>query len=329
MAIRDFFLPHPQTHKKAHLISWQAILVYVLLFGILQLSFKFIAQTKPGVLGIASDVDQHKLIELTNSERQKLGLGILAENSALDQAAAAKAANMFAENYWAHYSPSGKDPWGFIKSAGYKFTVAGENLAKNFQNSDEVVVAWMNSPSHRENIVNGKYKEIGMAVVNGTLNGEETTLVVQMFGTPPDGFLASAADVSAPSVQVANLSEKASTLPSATPEATEVPTAVPSAVAVATPVSVVAAAQSPKVPTLVNPFQITKSVGLSVITLIAVLLLVDLYVLRKRGVARMSSHHVAHLSVLGLVAGTLMLSHPGEISTSAVSIVSNYLWTLP
>jgi uncharacterized protein YkwD len=327
MSLHKWFIPHRDTHQKAHLISWQAILVYALLFGVLQLSFKYLAVAEPGVLGIASNVNQQKLIELTNAERQKLGLGTLSENSSLNSAAAAKAANMFQENYWAHYSPSGKDPWGFMKSAGYKFSVAGENLAKNFQNSDDVVVAWMASPTHRENIVNNKYQEIGIAVVNGVLNGEETTLVVQMFGTPAPGF--ATASVSAPETVPESISTPgpiaaASVAPTILPTstATLVPSIVPSA-----PVSFVAASQTTS-NVLINPFKISQNFALGIISLVFILLLVDLYVLRRRGIFRISSHHIAHMSILGLVGGLVAQAEPGNITPEAVSIVTNLIWNI-
>lgn len=324
MTWHKWVIPHRDTHKKAHLISWQAILVYILLFGLLQLGFKYIALVKPGILGIASNVNQQKLIELTNAERQKLSLGTLSENSALDQAAVAKAANMFEENYWAHFSPSGKDPWGFIKSAGYGFSVAGENLAKNFQNSDDVVVAWMNSPSHRDNIVNSKYKEIGIAVVNGTLNGEETTLVVQMFGTPASGFVAS----------VSNLAEQVSSAAPLVTQTTPIPTVAATPVVTASPVipipiTAVAATQNKNAQVLIDPFRLSQGTAMSIISIMFVLLLVDLYVLRRRGVFRITSNHIAHMSLLAVAAGVVMSSHPGELTTQAASVVTNYLWILP
>jgi uncharacterized protein YkwD len=183
MSLRHLFIPHRDTHKKAHLISWQAIAAYILLFIILQTSFQIISVVNPGVLGTSSNIDQKRLIDLTNEERAKLGLSPLKENTSLDEAASKKAANMFEENYWAHFAPSGKSPWDFIQGSGYKFTYAGENLAKNFNESPDVVSAWMASPTHRENIVNPHYKDIGIAVVDGTLNGVHTTLVVQEFGS--------------------------------------------------------------------------------------------------------------------------------------------------
>jgi len=121
---------------------------------------------------------------LTNLEREEQGLSPLSLNMFLNEAAQRKAADMFAFDYWAHKSPSNREPWDFFEEVGYDYIYAGENLARDFSTSEAVVAAWMMSPSHKDNIINGQYQEIGVAVVNGTLRGVETTLVVQLFGTP-------------------------------------------------------------------------------------------------------------------------------------------------
>ena len=136
------------------------------------------------ILGYASNISVSQVVSSTNSVRSDSGLGSLQFNQQLAQAATAKAQNMFSEGYWAHTSPSGKEPWDFIKSAGYSYKIAGENLARDFDSTSPLMDAWMNSPTHRANIMNPRYQEIGIAVVDGLLNGVETTLVVQMFGTP-------------------------------------------------------------------------------------------------------------------------------------------------
>ncbi|NMB56617.1 hypothetical protein GYA19_01610, partial [Candidatus Beckwithbacteria bacterium] len=55
--------------------------------------------------------------------------------------------------------------------------------AKDFDNAKDLVAAWMNSPNHKANILNSNYQDIGIAVVMGDFKGEETILIVQMFGT--------------------------------------------------------------------------------------------------------------------------------------------------
>lgn len=136
------------------------------------------------ILGYSSDINVSDVVGLTNQERAKSGLSQLTLNSKLSEAANNKARDMFAEQYWAHTSPSGTEPWDFISGAGYSYRVAGENLARDFATTAQMVAAWMASPTHRDNIMHPRYQEIGVAVVNGTLDGIETTLVVQMFGTP-------------------------------------------------------------------------------------------------------------------------------------------------
>lgn len=180
----DLFLPHHGNNHKAKLIKGNSLLLLSLTFVFLQVFLNFFVLTKPSVLGFSSNISPESIIQLTNKEREKIGAGQLKENKVLSEAARQKAADMFAFNYWAHISPSGRAPWAFFTDAGYKYQYAGENLARDFGDPNSVVQAWMNSPSHRENVVNNQYQEIGVAVVNGTLQGVETTLVVQLFGTP-------------------------------------------------------------------------------------------------------------------------------------------------
>ncbi len=290
MAWQNWFLPHKDTHKKAHLLSWEGLVIYILFFILLQVGFSIINYTKPGILGITSGIDQKKLIELTNAERQKVGLAPVVENTALDKAAAAKAQNMFQENYWAHFSPSGKTPWDFILGTGYRFTFAGENLAKNFYKSDDVVKAWVASPTHRDNLLNPKYKDIGIAVVEGVLNGQKTTLVVREFGTT-DQSLASSPSVDVQGKQIAVPREDFNK-----PE-------------------LLASISETKlnVKSLIDPYSVSRVAGLAVIILVSTLLVLDVWVLKRRGVFRISAHHIAHMALLSLAAGSLIMGSPGVV----------------
>jgi hypothetical protein len=136
---------------------------------------KILALIYPGVL-----------TDLTNSERQAVGLSTLKINPYLQEAARRKANDMAIKGYFAHTSPSGITPWHWFGEAGYRYQYAGENLAVNFTDSKDVESAWMRSPSHRANILNKNYTEIGIATSKGTFGGRETTFVVQMFGRPVD-----------------------------------------------------------------------------------------------------------------------------------------------
>lgn len=286
MKLSHFFLPHPHSHKKAHLISWKALTVYLLLLVGLKVGFNAVAAKNPEVLGISSNIDQKQVIELTNEKRQEAGLSPVIENSKLDEAALAKAKNMFEEDYWAHYSPSGKDPWGFINGAGYKFVFAGENLARNFYTSPEVVEAWMNSPTHRDNLLNSRFQEIGVAVVDGILKGKRTILVVQEFGTTKETV--AAAPSSPPLSDKENLSN---------PDVLSQPQ--------------FQAISLPK--PLIDPFATIRYIGLILAGLVGGLLVIDLIVIKRRAIYRVSSRHVPQLVFLTIAIFTLIIINPGGI----------------
>ncbi len=131
----------------------------------------------------AANYVKSEVISGNNQERTKIGLNKLTESSQLNSAAYAKAQDMLSKNYWAHFGPNGESPWQFIAASGFDYLYAGENLAKGYVSVSSMIEAWMNSPTHKANIVKPEYTHIGVAVVDGTLLGESTTLVVVMFGT--------------------------------------------------------------------------------------------------------------------------------------------------
>lgn len=181
--IRHIFVPQETNNFRAKSLHVDMLSAYLVMAIILCFGVKLVGNGS-NVLSYATDISADKLFQLTNEERVKNNLPPLTMNAELSAAAEQKAKNMFEKNYWSHYAPDGTAPWFFILQSGYQYEYAGENLAKNFMFSDGVVQAWMNSPTHRANIVRPEYTEIGFAVENGLLNGEETTLVVQMFGKP-------------------------------------------------------------------------------------------------------------------------------------------------
>jgi uncharacterized protein YkwD len=124
------------------------------------------------------------LVDLANEDRNEENLGNLSVSEKLVAAAQAKANDMASKGYFAHNSPEGLTSWHWFAEAGYSFSYAGENLAVNFNDSEDVERAWMKSPTHRANIMNGKFTEVGIATAVGTYEGRETVFVVQMFGTP-------------------------------------------------------------------------------------------------------------------------------------------------
>lgn len=308
MRLTHFFLPHPKTHRKAHLLSEKSLLIYLLLFVVLQLGFRGIAKVQPGVLGTTSAITTQQVITLTNQERQKYGISQLKENTELDKAAEEKAKNMFAENYWAHYSPSGKSPWVWFKKEGYDYVYAGENLARGFSNSNDVMAAWMASKmGHKENVLGNNYQEIGIAVEDGILNGEKTTLVVQLFGTPT-GAIAIKPSVGEGGVQTTADNKIATNIPSA--EASIANQEVNSA---STENTTQQSLLSKFI--TIDPLATTKTIGLMLLSLLAFLGIVDLYVIsrRKKAFVQLHTRHLPHATFISAIIIVLFFVHAGSI----------------
>ncbi len=135
--------------------------------------------------GKESFLSQAGVISWTNIQRKNNGLALLSENKELNAAASMKLKDMFEKQYFAHESNEGLGPDHWVKKAGYEYIVIGENLALgNFANDEKLVEAWMNSPEHRANILNSRFKEMGAAVGKSNFKGENTWIAVQIFSLP-------------------------------------------------------------------------------------------------------------------------------------------------
>jgi uncharacterized protein YkwD len=178
-----FIIPCPDNNHRPHFVHAKALHAYsaaILAVKIFVLVFLF--ATFPNAAEF-STVTSNRIIELTNKARVEEGLPVLMRSNVLDESAMMKAKDMVARDYFAHNCPAdGTTPWEWFKKAGYNYTFAGENLAMNFSEAEEAVTAWLASPSHRANIMNANYEEIGVAVIVGKIDGRETTIVVQHFG---------------------------------------------------------------------------------------------------------------------------------------------------
>lgn len=108
---------------------------------------------------------EKQVVDLTNAERAKEGLKPLEMHSPLMEVAQAKSEDMAKNNYFSHTSPTYGSPFDQIKSAGISYRSAGENIAQGQRTPQQVVQAWMESPGHRQNIMNANYTHIGVGFV--------------------------------------------------------------------------------------------------------------------------------------------------------------------
>lgn len=195
--IAKWIYPHFLNNHKPYAIRHQSLFIFVVILAMTQVFANTLAGDSK-ILGYATSINKSEIIKLTNNERFSQGKKLLIESTSLSQAAALKADHMFKNDYWAHFAPDGTSPWFFFNQSNYSYSSAGENLAKDFQSSSGVMGGWMASTAgHRENILNGTFTEIGVAIKNGVLLGEETTLVVQLFGKPVT-YTASAPETTTP-----------------------------------------------------------------------------------------------------------------------------------
>jgi uncharacterized protein YkwD len=118
-----------------------------------------VVEVDPAYISTSSSTD---MIRLINKDRIAVGLQPLTENKLLDQSARNKACDMRDKNYFEHVSPDGKEPWVFMDAVGYKYTTAGENIAVAYNSTKKLALGYMKSESHRDNILNPEYTEVGV-----------------------------------------------------------------------------------------------------------------------------------------------------------------------
>jgi uncharacterized protein YkwD len=126
-------------------------------------------------------LEEQIFIEINNIRKEN-NLLELTKNPELQRAAKLKTIDMINNKYFAHVSPTNYKWSDFIKDQGYNYIYAGENLAKDFENSKEIISAWLESPSHKENILNPEYVDTGIAVSFNRSNLSSGILVAQEFG---------------------------------------------------------------------------------------------------------------------------------------------------
>ncbi len=141
------------------------------------------------------------IISETNKARATQNMPPLSENTKLDASALVKVKDMLQGQYFEHTSPNGSTVVTLVTDVGYDYVVVGENLALgNFASSKNIVDAWMASPGHRANILNTRFTDIGVGIIQGTYQGQTLWLAVQHFGLPRsscpkvDGTLKSSID---------------------------------------------------------------------------------------------------------------------------------------
>lgn len=267
------FLPHSSNNHRPKILHNQSLLFLILFLLVFGFSLNFIKVRNPEVLGAATNISSEKLVQLTNEERVKNNLPPLNADKELSEAAREKAKDMFSKNYWAHNGPDGKTPWTFILDSGYQYIYAGENLARDFNKTEDVIRAWMKSPGHKANILSVNYQDIGFAVVSGKLNGQETTLVIQLFGARKEGTMAKLIPTSA---------------------------------------QVFGAQEEIKTPLFDSQF-LVRNLAIAILGFLILVLTIDMIIVQRKKIVRLAGHNLDHIIFLGGLAAAILIVRGGLI----------------
>ncbi len=286
--MKDFllhlFVPRHSNNHRSKLLHSQSLLFFIAFLLLGQFFVSSLRANFPSVLGVSTNISMEQLLDFTNQKRKESGLGPLVINPKLEQAAKLKSADMILRNYWAHNGPDGTTPWVFVKKADYEYVYAGENLARGFYNAKDVVDAWMASPTHRDNMLSPNYHDIGFSITNGKLLGENTALVVEMFGSTQEEI--ASGDLQKPSSKEQNIVQK---------ETVDV-----------LPVSTTSQA-------IIDSKSLTQTIGIVLLSVFIFVLILDMFITNKKKVVRHVGHNSDHIVFFSMMLLAIILIGRGII----------------
>ena len=136
---------------------------------------------------ITLGVKEERTLVLHNETRADHGLEPLCINPVLTRAARSHSREMVEKDYFSHYSDDGEGVGARLRRFGYDWSVCGENLAGGYGNPgepDSVFELWTNSTHHRANILDRRFRQVGVGTYTGTYKGiEEYTMYTVDFGS--------------------------------------------------------------------------------------------------------------------------------------------------
>ncbi|HEX5430190.1 MAG TPA: CAP domain-containing protein [Patescibacteria group bacterium] len=176
--IKNYFIASETNDYRPFITSTTALVLFVAIIWCLRLIL-------PASISLAqSYIDPTDVANRINTERTSRNIPPVSTNDKLVTAANGKANDMLSRSYFSHIDPDGNYVWPRIEAAGYTpYSILGENLAMDFTSASDMVAAWMNSPTHRANLLNDQFKDQGVAQASGLYEpGHDTTIVVSLFG---------------------------------------------------------------------------------------------------------------------------------------------------
>jgi uncharacterized protein YkwD len=184
---KDFFIPHKGNNHHPHMLHTKRALFYSLFFiavkavvFVFTISIPLQAFMMPDIL----KEQRNEVLRLVAETRAANGLEVLSGADKLYSSSQNKSEDMVENSYFSHVSPESRDLKYFLDQVNYSYRYAGENLAMGFSDAKSVVSAWIKSPLHYQNIMDGDFSETGMGIASGDYKGKETVFIAQHFGAP-------------------------------------------------------------------------------------------------------------------------------------------------
>jgi len=144
-----------------------------------------VAATAPGA------ILRERVLDLVNQARARghhcgkdyfSPAAALRKSSPLDEAATVHAKDMARRDYFDHRAPDGSEPRDRVRRTGYRWNLIGENIAFGPESAEEVVAGWLASPGHCANLMDPRFRDMGIAVASGRKRGH--IYWVQEFAKP-------------------------------------------------------------------------------------------------------------------------------------------------
>lgn len=182
--LKNHFIPHKGNGYTPHLLKHRALLAYSGILIATKAALVILGIAYPSASLYSFAINESNIVRMTNEARQEAGLDSLDINATLRGAAQAKADDMIARQYFSHEGPEGESPWQWLNKSGYRYTAAGENLAIHYKTAEALGQGWLASPTHRANILDKRFTEVGVGFSQGKIEGYDSIVVVQLFASP-------------------------------------------------------------------------------------------------------------------------------------------------
>jgi len=103
-----------------------------------------------------------EFIRLLNGKRSRIGCPELKWDERVASVASEHSRDMARRNYFSHTNPAGRDSFDRLRASHIHYSLAGENIAKGVKTGQEAYDLWLNSPEHRENMLDCRFTHQGV-----------------------------------------------------------------------------------------------------------------------------------------------------------------------